>query len=189
MTNELMTRGQRVAEMTAVAELPHRLTPAIVAALRAPFPAEAVKWKVQTNPREGKDLALVVAYLDARDVAGRLDDATGGDWWDDYSIPQRGGEDSLECRLTVCGLTRVDVGKVEDARDTKDLYSDAFKRAGVKFGIGAFLYRFPTVYAKAKQFGKTWSLTDDARADLAALTDALPARAAPPRLPNLFILK
>lgn len=185
MTQQETTRSQRAA-LAPMIELPHRLTPQIVAGLRAPFAEGAVKWKIQTNPREGKALALVVAYIDARDVAERLDDVTGGDWWDDYSIPQRGGEDTLECRLTVCGLTRVDVGQDKGA---KELYSDAFKRAGVKFGIGAFLYRFPTVYANAKAFGNTWSLTDDARADLETLTAALMDNGAPPRLPNLFILR
>lgn len=54
------------------------LTLEIIQKLREPFPAELIKWKVQTNPREGRDMALVVAYVDARDVAERLDSATQG---------------------------------------------------------------------------------------------------------------
>lgn len=158
----------------------HRLSPEIVAALRAPFAAAAVKWKIETNPKPGKDLALVVAYLDARDVAERLDDAAGGDWWDDYTIPQRGDHKNLECRLTVCGVTRVDVGESDS---TKDLYSDAFKRAAVKFGIGRFLYRLPVVYAQAEKFGNTWSLTKDTQAQLVTLTD----NKQPPRLEALYV--
>lgn len=162
----------------------HHLSPEIVAALRAPFAAAAVKWKIEANPKEGKTLALVVAYLDARDVAERLDDAAGGDWWDDYTIPQRGDHKNLECRLTVCGVTRVDVGESDS---TKDLYSDAFKRAAVKFGIGRFLYRLPIIYAQAEQFGKTWSVTKDAQAQLITLVDTLLSNKQPPRLEALYV--
>lgn len=162
----------------------HRLTPEIVTALRAPFGADAVKWKIEANPKPEKTLALVVAYIDARDVAERLDLVTGGDWSDDYALPQRGGDDVLECRLTVCGVTRVDVGQSDSP---KDLYSDAFKRAGVKFGVGAFLYRLPIVYAQAKQLGKLWVVTDEAQAELAEMTNALLARKPLPRYPNLYI--
>lgn len=162
----------------------HRLTPEIVAALRAPFGADAVKWKIENNPKPNKTKALVVAYIDARDVGERLDMVVSGDWSDDYAVPQRGGQDVLECRLTVCGVTRVDVGQSGSA---KDLYSDAFKRAAVKFGIGAFLYRLPIVYAEAEQFGQTWLLTDNAQADLAVLTNTLLSGKPLQRLPNLYV--
>lgn len=169
----------------------HALTSQIAQALRAPFAPNTIKWKVQTNPKEGKDMALVVAYIDARDVAERLDMAAGGNWSDDYTLPQRAPhERTLECRLTVCGVTRCDVGEVEggDGWSAKDLYSDAFKRAAVKFGVGAFLYRMPTVRARVEQFGKTWALTKESATELEILTAAILAGKAPPRLTSLFVI-
>jgi hypothetical protein len=163
---------------TPIVALPcasHRLTESIIRDLRKPFEAELVKWKVQTNPREDSDLAVVVAYIDARDVAERLDRATNGDWSDDYAKPVvlAGGQHSLECRLTVCGVTRRDVGTVPAPRDgeddTKNLYSDAFKRAAVKFGVAAHIYRFPNVMARVEKRGRTCFLTRDAERELYAL--------------------
>ena len=141
------------------------LTPEIVQALRKPFDPELIKWKIQTNPKEGQDKAIVVAFIDSRDVTERLDLVTGGDWSSEFSLPQvnAGAQFSLECALTVCGVTRRDVGTVPAPRQnedsTKDLYSDALKRAAVQFGVGSHVYRFPKVKAKVQALGKSFYLT------------------------------
>lgn len=141
------------------------LTPEIVQALRKPFDPELIKWKIQTNPKEGQDKAIVVAFIDSRDVTERLDLVTGGDWSSEFSLPQvnAGAQFSLECALTVCGVTRRDVGTVPAPRQnedsTKDLYSDALKRAAVQFGVGSHVYRFPKVKAKVQASGKSFYLT------------------------------
>jgi hypothetical protein len=159
----------------------HRLSESIIRGLRKPFEAELVKWKVQTNPREDSDMAVVVTYIDARDVAERLDRATNGDWSDDYGRPVvlAGNQHSLECRLTICGVTRTDVGTVPVPRDgeddTKNLYSDAFKRAAVKFGVAAHIYRFPNVMARVEKRGKTCFLTRDAERELHTLAQLVVA--------------
>ncbi len=157
------------------------LTPEIVKELRKPFAPEQVKWKVQTNPKEGDDWAIVVAYVDARDVTERLDLASGGDWANEYTVPQAqaGAHHTLECRLTVCGVTRCDVGSVPPPREgddaTKDLYSDALKRAAVQFGVSSHIYRFPTVKAKVQKFGRSFFLTFKAQDELADLNRHLTA--------------
>lgn len=167
------------------------LTPEIMAALRAPVPN--VKWKIQTNPKEGKNLALVVAYIDARDAVECLDAATGGNWSSEFVVPPLAGLlPSLECRLTVCGVTRRDVGEVEpDAKDKswslKDLYSDALKRAAVQFGVGAFLYRLPKVYARVEQFGNSYALTELAIKELDEMTIALTTGAALGHYKDVYI--
>jgi hypothetical protein len=168
------------------------LTPEIVRELRKPFAPEQIKWKIQTNPREGDEYAVVVAYLDARDITERLDLATGGDWWNDYAIPQvkAGGHAVLECRLTVCGVTRCDVGSVpipdrDDA--TKDLYSDAMKRAAVQFGIASHIYRFPSVKAKVEKFGKGFYLTRRAKDELLLLNKCLIGGQQPPRYTDIKV--
>ena len=141
-----------------------------IKALREPFKASAIKTKVQTNPSKTKEeggktvgWGVVIFYVDSRDVAERLDLATLGQWSDEYSLFGK----ALECSLTVAGMTRRDVGEGDKA---KDLYSDAFKRAAVKFGVGAFLYRLPGVRCKMQDEGvggrPRWELTVKAKASL-----------------------
>jgi hypothetical protein len=111
--------------------------------LEAPF-AE-VGWKVQAT-NAAKDKGMVVAYIDARDVARRLDEC-GLEWSDSYTIHAMSGTQWIvECRLTVNGVTRVDVGTGEGDEAAKSAYSDAFKRAAVKFGVGRYLYDIPTAW-------------------------------------------
>ena len=111
--------------------------------LRRPFTAEAVKWKVQTG-------TLVVPYIDARLVIERLNLVVPHLWAegvpDHPEIPAYeplAGGKGLLCRLTVDGITRFDVGS---GYEGKGLYSDAFKRAAVKFGVGVSLYALPKVF-------------------------------------------
>ncbi len=126
--------------------------------LRKPFPAKSISFKCQTKPNE-KGNSLVVAYIDARDVMDRLDDVVGPDWGDRYE--KSGTAKGLVCYLTVAGVTRADVGDDDnDNEATKSAYSDAFKRAAVKFGIGRFLYDLPKMWAKAKPMGKSFIIED-----------------------------
>lgn len=119
--------------------------------LRRPFPAESVKFKIQTSSSKG---ALVVAYIDARHVAERLNVVCPLAWSDEYREVRNGDaivgvECTISIRTTLYGpeIRRSDVG-VGDLSSpmggVKILYSDAFKRAGVKLGIGAFLYTLPS---------------------------------------------
>lgn len=110
--------------------------------LRRPFTPEAVRFKVQaTYPKNDPTGALVVGYIDARLVIERLNMIVPGLWQDDYEPV---GPGLLMCSLTVDGLTRKDVGEGAG----KALYSDAFKRAAVKFGIGVSLYAIPQTHLK-----------------------------------------
>lgn len=130
--------------------------------LRRPFTAAAVKFKVQaTWPKENPTGGLVVAYIDARLAVERLNLVCPHLWIDEYQ-PIQGG---LLCRLTIDGLTRHDIGEGVG----KALYSDALKRAAVKFGVGVSLYAIPQSFigvadgsAKAKRGAKgpTLEMTD-----------------------------
>ena len=124
--------------------------------LAEPFPANQVGWKPQ-SVKNGK--ALAIAYLDARDVMDRLDDVVGGhNWHDEYTTLPDG---CVECRLSVRvggeWVTKCDVGSPSaqpaagDKR--KAAYSDALKRAAVRFGIGRYLYHL----------GHSWAPYDDQR--------------------------
>lgn len=130
--------------------------------LRRPFTAAAVKFKMQaTWPKGAPTGGLVVCYIDARLVVERLNLIIPHLWSDAYGPS---GKD-LVCALTVDGITRYDIGQEQGG--PKGLYSDALKRAAVKFGVGVSLYAVPKMmvnvgdHAKAKQStkGPTLELT------------------------------
>jgi len=116
-------------------------------ALAAPFHVGLVRFKpaVVSGNR-----ALALAYVDARAIQDRLDEVLGVEGWqDDYEILTDG---SVVCRLRLRlgeeWITKVDVGSPSEQPDGGDrlkaAFSDALKRAAVKFGIGRYLYRLPT---------------------------------------------
>jgi hypothetical protein len=125
--------------------------------LRRPMTPEAVHFKPQSEFPGG---ALVVPYIDARLVYERLNLVVADGWsctfeplsealWPEPELDRNGQARPVAryvvCRLTVCGVTREDVG---EGADPKAAYSDAIKRAAVPFGIGRFLYAMgsPTLY-------------------------------------------
>jgi hypothetical protein len=117
---------------------------ALAAALAAPFPASVVGWKPQTI----KDRrAMVVAYIDARDVMDRLDAVLGPlGWQDSYEcLPDGCVVCRLQLRLDGEWVVREDVGSPSGQPDVGDrrkaAFSDALKRAAVKFGVGRYIYR------------------------------------------------
>lgn len=111
----------------------------LFAALAAPFEPNEVK----TRPQGGKQLH----YITARTCMNRLDNVLGCEnWWDEF-LPS---ENSVLCRLTLRLpdgqlLTKCDAGgyagMADSGDDDKSGYSDSFKRAAVKFGVGRYLYR------------------------------------------------
>ena len=99
------------------------------------------KWKIQSF-NKAKTKASCVAYIDARDVMDRLDRVVGiASWRDSY---RRDSKDRLICKLELKfgeqWVGKEDVGIESDSEGEKGEFSDAFKRAAVKWGIGRFLY-------------------------------------------------
>ena len=115
--------------------------------LAEPFPPGEVQWRVEALSRD-KKRALVVPYVDARTVLDRLDKVVGPEGWHDaYEVlsdaerlvkDERGERREVKCRLTVLGVTKEDMGEGDSL---KAAFSDALKRAAVKFGVGRYLYR------------------------------------------------
>lgn len=62
-----------------------------------------------------------------------------------YTDISHGG---TRCDLTILGVTKSDTGSPSYAEQLKGSYSDALKRAAVKFGVGEYLYRLGTLPAK-----------------------------------------
>ncbi len=160
---------------------------AIMKALAAPFDLTEVKFKpaVVSGNR-----ALALAYVDARVIQDRLDEVLGvTGWQDDYECLPDG---SVVCRLRIRvggeWLTKVDVGGPSEQPDEGDrrkaAFSDALKRAAVKFGVGRYLYRLPSQWVdydpQRRQFARTPLLPDYALPARARAERAEPAPAPQP---------
>ena len=110
--------------------------------LKEPFPVDEVKWRVgQKN--NGRGLAL--AYIDSRAVMDRLDKVVGVENWQRTHSFGNNGEILCSIGILIDGEWR---WKTDGAAQTnfeaeKGGLSDAFKRAGVSWGIGRYLYRLP----------------------------------------------
>lgn len=137
----------------------------ITQALSAPFDLKEVKFKPQVV--QG-NRALALAYVDARAIQDRLDDVLGVEGWqDEYELLPDG---SVVCRLRLKigdeWVVKMDVGGPSEQPDGGDrmkaAFSDALKRAAVKFGLGRYLYRLPSQWVDydpmKKQFRTTPSL-------------------------------
>lgn len=140
----------------------------VLSRLAEPFPVEDLKWLPAFGLKQGKP-APVLVYVDARTIAERLNEVVGANNWSDSyhtvgvetevvksegtgkdrvdtRIPVRYG--GVQCDLTILGVTKSDVGTPSYSDELKGGYSDALKRAAVKFGIGEYFYRMGTLFAE-----------------------------------------
>jgi hypothetical protein len=87
-------------------------------------------------------------YVDARFVMDRLDEI-GAENWQDQFVDRADG--AVRCGIGVLidgeWVWKWDVGTASDIEPEKGSYSEAFKRAGVKWGIARDLYGHATTHA------------------------------------------
>ena len=131
-------------------------------ALAAYFPPHEVRFLPQ-RVKNGRAMAL--AYITARAVMDRLDYVLGVDNWMDAYEPLPGG--SVRCTLSVRfeaegeWIHKSDVGSPSEQPDegdrTKAAFSDALKRAAVKFGVARYLYSLGTTWADYDEQKKRWA--------------------------------
>jgi len=100
------------------------------------------RWKVQSY-NALKTKGSCVAYIDARDVMDILDKVVGTDnWQDKYEFIG----DKLIAGIGIYNealkewIWKYDTGTESATEKEKGIFSDAFKRAAVKWGVGRFLY-------------------------------------------------
>jgi hypothetical protein len=131
-------------------------TATIFERLRAPFPPEKVSWRIGQSLRStGRARAMMLAYIDARDVADRLDEVLGLEGWQNrYSHAE--GKTVCEIGIRSNGewIWRADGAGDTDVEGEKGALSDAFKRAAVRFGIGRYLYDVQTPWVDLDEHGK-----------------------------------
>jgi hypothetical protein len=138
---------------------------ALTRALAAPFDPRELKFKPAVV--SGKR-AMALAYIDARTIQDRLDEVVGVlGWQDEYEcLPDGSVVCKLRLRLGEEWITKMDVGGPSEQPDEGDrrkaAFSDALKRAAVKFGIGRYLYRLPNQWVDydphKRQFVRTPTL-------------------------------
>lgn len=114
--------------------------------LQEPFDIEKIKQRVGTVKTD-KTQAMVLNYIDSRDVMDRLDEVIGSENWQDefYEV-----KNNLFCKIGIKlgdeWVWKGDVGTESNTETVKGESSDAFKRAAVKWGIGRFLYDIPSAW-------------------------------------------
>jgi len=107
------------------------------------------KWRVQSSNQYG---ATCVAYIDARDVQDIFDDVCGAENWQVLYEEHKG---NLFAKIGIkCGsdwVWKSDCGTESNVEKEKGEASDSFKRAGVMWGVGRFLYSLKIIKLPVKE--------------------------------------
>lgn len=128
--------------------------------LQEPFEANEIEWRVQSQGKSntgGKIWCQVLAYVDARALQKRLDDAFGVFGWSDSYEPL--GDDFI-CTLTA-KYEGKEISKQNGASKTqvegfKGGISNSFKRVCASgFGIGRYLYDLDVIFAETTTENKS----------------------------------
>ncbi len=125
----------------------------VVKALAKPFDQDMIKWRAQAVTKDGTK-ALALAYIDSRAVMNRLDEIIGPAFW---QCDHRGCGDGLLAAGIGIDLGEGYIWKWDGAGETKvegekGAFSDSFKRAGVKWGIGRYLYDMGATWVPCKSW-------------------------------------
>lgn len=126
----------------------------ILEKIKEPFSIKSIKFKPQATSKD-KNSALMVAFIDARDVEDRLDNIFGPAGWQ-FSVAQLQGSKvasvigTLMIKFGEAWISKSDVGEAsQDESSYKAAVSDALKRCAVQFGIFRYAYDLKFGWAKA----------------------------------------
>lgn len=124
--------------------------------LKTPFDPGEVEFRAGATNQD-KTKALALAFITSRAVMDRLDEVCGPENWQD--VYMAGPDGGVLCGISVkvgdVWITKFDGADNSDVEAVKGGLSDAFKRAGVKWGIGRYLYNLPAVWVTAKERGRS----------------------------------
>lgn len=133
---------------------------ATIAALCAPFPEEQISWRKGSKSKFDADKFIPLAYIDQRDVQKRLEAVMPGRWSCEHYA---GPNNTVICKIGLLidgawvyrsdgGQDLTDSESLQEQENTaKGAFANAFKRAGVMWGIGRYLYDCKSGYVA---FGK-----------------------------------
>lgn len=161
-----------------------------LAKLAAHFPPDAISWRVGpvNNKESGKATkGIALAYLDARDVQDRLDAVCGPENWQVRHPWSVGNKLACEIGVRIDGewIWKGDGAGESDMEAEKGAFSDSFKRAGVRFGIGRYLYDIDSPWVEIEPMGKSYKIKENEKPKLrqVLLRAAGGAKAAPQQQP------
>lgn len=142
----------------------------VMAKFKRPFHPSHVTWKPGAITKD-QTKALAMAYGDLRAYQNRLDEDAGGEW----SVTYSPWGDKIICHITVFGVTRSSVGEADGQSERSEIdgtaaEAQAFKRACAMFGLGRYLYDFPTSWVEYDP--NTKKFTDKAMAKLEGIVTA-----------------
>lgn len=125
-----------------------------------PWDKNEVKWRVGSANKD-KTKGLPLAYVDARVVMERLDDAVGAENWQDrYEFHGARIICYLSIKINDEWITKADGAGDSNVEAEKGGISDAFKRAAVKWGMGRELYDIKCKWMPINEFkqlvGNPW---------------------------------
>lgn len=153
----------------------------ILAKLAAPFPPEVISWRVGSTTGD-KSRGMALAYIDARDVQDRFNEVCGIHW--QVRHPWAGGS-KLACEIGVKvgdeWIWRGDGAGDSDVEAEKGAFSDSFKRAAVRFGVGRYLYDIDSPWVALKAVGKSWAIADNEYERLRKMLAGKVTTSLPPR--------
>lgn len=138
--------------------------PTLFEELAAPFPPTQVSWRVGAKSQDKKK-GMCLAYIDARDVMERLDNVVGQGGWQSRYINAGNGATCCEVGIRIDGewVWKSDGAGKTDYEGDKGQFSDAFKRAAVKWGVGRYLYNLDAPWVELTDRGY---ITEAARENL-----------------------
>jgi hypothetical protein len=123
-------------------------------ALEQPFPQDSVQFLIkEVRQEEGKYTCLALPYCNKRVYEDRLNELAYGEWQTLHAAPYtQGNKLIIPATVVLCGITHTDYGEAfltvqgkngtsrEDENTATEAYSQAFRRACSKFGLGRYLY-------------------------------------------------
>ena len=116
--------------------------------LKLPLDDSDIEFRIG-NTKENSGFSLL-AYKTARADMARLDDVCGaGNWQNKHYVDSKG---NVICSLGIYNkeleewIWKEDTGAESFTEKEKGSYSDSFKRAGFRWGIGIELYKYPFMW-------------------------------------------
>jgi hypothetical protein len=134
----------------------------LMAHLAAPFPADAISWRVGSTTKDKKK-GMALAYISARDVMNRLDSACGSFGWQSEHIVAADGK-KVTCRIGIRHpengewIWKSDGAGETDVEGEKGSYSDSLKRAAVAWNIGRYLYDAESPWVELEAAGNSYKI-------------------------------
>ena len=116
--------------------------------LSKPLTVDQIDFRIQSITKKG--FATILAYKSARTDMNRLDEVCGTNWQDKYELIDGQLFCSIGIKIENEWVWRQDVGVESNTEATKGRASDAFKRAGFRWGIGRELYDYPRIQLMLK---------------------------------------